>query len=317
MAVVPSRAPASASIDELVALVAADMERVNATILSRTGSEVTMIPEVADRLDFSRRKRLRPMLTLAMAGLAGYSGGGSIKLAAAVEFIHTATLLHDDVVDESELRRGRISANALFGNEASVLVGDFLFSRAFELMVEDGSLDVLRVLSRASAVIAEGEVLQLWPPPTPDHVHSLSAWFVRQDRRPVRGGLPHRRDCRRRPASEKRRGRTFGINLGIAFQIVDDVLDYAGERSSARTVGDDFREGKITLLVALPSIADRKRNALSGNGALDDSDQRDGDLGPRAETLMRLPPHAAQFNRPRTALRRDCASRSCGHLSHP
>ena len=137
------------------------MERVNATILSRTGSEVTMIPEVANHLIESGGKRLRPMLTLAMARLAGYSGEGHVKLAAAVEFMHTATLLHDDVVDESEMRRGKLAARLLWGNEASVLVGDFLLGQAFKMMVEVGSLRSLEILSSAAAVIAEGEVMQL------------------------------------------------------------------------------------------------------------------------------------------------------------
>ena len=142
-----SKAPRKPSIEPLVELVAADMERVNATIISRTGSEVTMIPEVANHLINSGGKRLRPMLTLALAQLAGYAGDGHIKLAAAVEFMHTATLLHDDVVDESELRRGRIAARMLWGNEASVLVGDFLLGQAFKMMVEVGSLKALEILS--------------------------------------------------------------------------------------------------------------------------------------------------------------------------
>jgi octaprenyl-diphosphate synthase len=154
--IVPFESPRDASIGPLVALVAADMERVNATIISRTGSEVTMIPEVANHLISSGGKRLRPMLTLAMAHLSGYSGDGHVKLAAAVEFMHTATLLHDDVVDESELRRGKLSARMLWGNEASVLVGDFLLGQAFRMMVEVGSLRALDILSSAAAVIAEG-----------------------------------------------------------------------------------------------------------------------------------------------------------------
>src|SRR5712671_2790570 len=159
--IVPFESPSGASIDQLVGLVAGDMERVNATILSRTGSEVTMIPEVANHLISSGGKRLRPMLTLAMANLTGYSGDGHIKLAASVEFMHTATLLHDDVVDESELRRGKLSARMLWGNEASVLVGDFLLGQAFRMMVEVGSLRALDILSSAAATIAEGEVMQL------------------------------------------------------------------------------------------------------------------------------------------------------------
>src|ERR1700739_4164527 len=142
-------------------MVSADMQRVNGTILARTGSDVTMIPEVANHLINSGGKRLRPMLTLAMATLAGYQGRGHIKLAAAVEFMHTATLLHDDVVDESDMRRGKLAARMLWGNEASVLVGDFLLGQAFKMMVEGGSLRALEVLSSAAAVIAEGEVMQL------------------------------------------------------------------------------------------------------------------------------------------------------------
>src|SRR6195256_4867403 len=159
--IVPFESPAGASIDELVGLVAADMARVNTTILSRTGSQVAMIPEVANHLISSGGKRLRPILTLAMARLAGYAGEGHIKLAAAVEFMHTATLLHDDVVDESEMRRGRLAARMLWGNEASVLVGDFLLGQAFKMMVEVGSIRALDILSTAAAVIAEGEVMQL------------------------------------------------------------------------------------------------------------------------------------------------------------
>src|SRR3954447_15663585 len=159
--IVPFESPSNASIDELVALVSADMERVNATILSRTGSEVTMIPEVANHLISSGGKRLRPMLTLATAGLAGYRGDGHVKLAASVEFMHTATLLHDDVVDESDMRRGRVAARIKWGNEASVLVGDFLLGQAFKMMVEVASLRALDILSAAATVIAEGEVMQL------------------------------------------------------------------------------------------------------------------------------------------------------------
>ena len=152
--IVAFETPSAASIEALVSLVAADMARVNAAILARTGSEVTMIPEVANHLISSGGKRLRPMLTLAMAHLSGYAGDGHIKLAAAVEFMHTATLLHDDVVDESELRRGKLSARMLWGNEASVLVGDFLLGQAFRMMVEVGSLRALDILSSAAATIS-------------------------------------------------------------------------------------------------------------------------------------------------------------------
>ena len=151
----------SGAVDRLLKLVEADLQHVNALILERMRSDVPLIPELAGHLINSGGKRLRPMLTLAAAQLCGYQGLAHIRLATAVEFIHTATLLHDDVVDASTLRRGRATANETFGNPASVLVGDFLFSRSFQLMVETGSLRVLNILSNASAVIAEGEVMQL------------------------------------------------------------------------------------------------------------------------------------------------------------
>src|SRR5262249_28046749 len=162
--VLPFESPNPASLNRLAELVAPDMERVNSTILARTGSDVAMIPEIANHLISSGGKRLRPMLTLAMAILSGYSGDGHIKLAAAVEFMHTATLLHDDVVDESDLRRGKVAARMLWGNEASVLVGDFLLGQAFKMMVEVGNLNAFDILSSAAPGIAEGEVMQLGPP---------------------------------------------------------------------------------------------------------------------------------------------------------
>ena len=251
--IVPFESPSGTSIDQLVGLVAADMERVNATILSRTGSEVTMIPEVANHLISSGGKRLRPMLTLAMAGLTGYSGDGHIKLAASVEFMHTATLLHDDVVDESDLRRGQASANAVWGNKASVLVGDFLFSRSFELMVEDGSVKVLGILSNASSVIAEGEVLQLITANDTGTTEGSYLDVIRSKTAALFAAA-----CRigavvaERPQVEEDALDSYGLNLGIAFQLIDDVLDYSAKQEKlGKTIGDDFREGKITLPIIL------------------------------------------------------------------
>jgi octaprenyl-diphosphate synthase len=229
------------------------MERVNATILSRTGSDVTMIPEVANHLISSGGKRLRPILTLAMAKLSGYGGDGHTKLAAAVEFMHTATLLHDDVVDESEMRRGKLAARMLWGNEASVLVGDFLLGQAFKMMVEVGSLRALEILSSAAAVIAEGEVLQLSvaknTATTEDEYLSViraktaELFAAACEVGPVLAG---------RSKAEQAACRSFGMNLGIAFQLVDDALDYSGKAAKlGKNVGDDFREGKITLPVVL------------------------------------------------------------------
>jgi len=246
----PSRAP---SLDPLIALVAADMNCVNAVILDRTQSKVALIPELAGHLIAGGGKRMRPMLTLASAALLDYCGTRHHKLAAAVEFIHTATLLHDDVVDVSAMRRGKRTANLIWGNPASVLVGDFLFSRAFELMVEDGSLRVLRILSHASAVIAEGEVDQLTAQRQIDtneehYLHIIGA----------KTAALFAAACRIAPvvaeAGEEAEEalECYGRNLGIAFQLVDDAIDYSSDEATmGKGQGDDFRDGKMTLPVIL------------------------------------------------------------------
>jgi octaprenyl-diphosphate synthase len=251
--VVPFESPSPASVNALVELVAGDMERVNAAILSRTGSEVTMIPEVANHLISSGGKRLRPILTLAMAKLSGYEGDGHVKLAAAVEFMHTATLLHDDVVDQSELRRGKLAARMLWGNEASVLVGDFLLGQAFKMMVEVGSLRALEILSSAAAVIAEGEVMQLTVAKNTATTEDEYLSVIRAKTAELFAAA-----CEVGPVlaarskSEQTACRSFGMNLGIAFQLVDDALDYGGKAAKlGKNTGDDFREGKITLPVVL------------------------------------------------------------------
>jgi octaprenyl-diphosphate synthase len=251
--VVPFESPGEPSIDPLVDLVSADMDRVNATIISRTGSEVTMIPEVANHLITSGGKRLRPMLTLALSRLVGYAGDGHIKLAAAVEFMHTATLLHDDVVDQSELRRGRLAARMLWGNEASVLVGDFLLGQAFKMMVEVGSLKALEILSAAAAVIAEGEVMQLAAAKNTSTTEDEYIAVIRAKTAELFAAA-----CEVGPAisarqkAEQAASRSFGMNLGITFQLVDDALDYGGAAARlGKNIGDDFREGKITLPVVL------------------------------------------------------------------
>ena len=244
------RAP---SLDPLIDLVAADMNAVNAVILARMQSKVALIPELAGHLIAGGGKRMRPMLTLASAALLGYSGTRHHKLAAAVEFIHTATLLHDDVVDLSEMRRGKRAANLIWGNPASVLVGDFLFSRAFELMVEDGSLKVLKILSNASAVIAEGEVDQLTAQRRveTDEDHYLAIIGAKT-------AALFAAACRIAPvvaeagdAAEEALD-AYGRNLGIAFQLVDDAIDYASDEATmGKGRGDDFRDGKVTLPVIL------------------------------------------------------------------
>jgi octaprenyl-diphosphate synthase len=251
--ILPLKGQRSPSLDGLIALVAADMNGVNAVILERMQSKVALIPELAGHLIAGGGKRMRPMLTLGSAALLGYPGTRHHKLAAAVEFIHTATLLHDDVVDGSGMRRGKRTANLIWGNPASVLVGDFLFSRAFELMVEDGSLKVLRILSHASAVIAEGEVNQLTAQRQidTDEDHYLEIISAKT-------AALFAAACRVSPvvaeASEEAELalECYGRNLGIAFQLSDDVIDYASdEETMGKGVGDDFRDGKMTLPVIL------------------------------------------------------------------
>lgn len=241
------------SLDPMIALVAAEMNQVNAVILDRMQSQIPLIPELAGHLIAGGGKRMRPMLTLATARLLDYPGTRHHKLAAAVEFIHTATLLHDDVVDGSDLRRGRRTANIIWGNPASVLVGDFLFSRSFELMVEDGSLKVLKILSNASAVIAEGEVNQLTAQrqiATGEDKYleiigaKTAALFAAACRI---SSVVAERDQPTEEALD-----SYGRNLGIAFQLVDDAIDYASDAETmGKGVGDDFRDGKVTLPVIL------------------------------------------------------------------
>jgi octaprenyl-diphosphate synthase len=278
--VIPFESQPTPSIDRLVDLMTADMDRVNAAILSRTGSDVTMIPEVANHLINSGGKRLRPMLTLAMARLVGYPGDGHVKLAAAVEFMHTATLLHDDVVDESEMRRGRLAARMLWGNEASVLVGDFLLGQAFKMMVEVGSLRALDILSSAAAVIAEGEVMQLGAAKNTATTEDEYLAVIRAKTAELFAAA-----CEVGPAlasrskDEQAACRSYGMNLGIAFQLVDDALDYGGKSAKlGKNVGDDFREGKITLPVVLSYRRGTESERTFWRRTLEDGDATDHDL---------------------------------------
>jgi octaprenyl-diphosphate synthase len=247
-----ARDPA-ASLKPLVDLVGDEMGGVNRIILDKAVSDVELIPELAHHLIDSGGKRLRPMLTIAAAKLAGYSGEGHVRLAAAVEFMHTATLLHDDVVDESDVRRGKSTARRVWGNQASVLVGDFLLGQAFRMMVDVGSLPALRILSNAAAVIAEGEVMQLITAKNTettedDYLAVIDAKTAALFAAAAEVGAV----IAARPKSEAAALRSYGRNLGLAFQLVDDALDYAGDPSAlGKSVGDDFREGKITLPVVL------------------------------------------------------------------
>lgn len=247
--------------ERLWVMAADDMASVDKLILERMESPVGMIPNLAQHLVGAGGKRLRPLLTVATARLCGYEGTSHHKLAAAVEFIHSATLLHDDVVDESELRRGQKPANLIWGNSASILVGDFLFARAFNLMVETGSMDALGILSNASSVIAEGEVQQLAALRDVNmsetaYMEVISAktaalFAAATEVSPVIAGCS---------GAERAALRDYGLKLGLAFQLVDDALDYGGfESALGKSVGDDFREGKMTLPV-IRAVAEAKAN---------------------------------------------------------
>jgi octaprenyl-diphosphate synthase len=278
-----------AGIGKLWSLVRADMERVNQAIVARTGSDVAMIPEVANHLIESGGKRLRPMMTLAAAGLCGYVGDGHVKLAASVEFMHTATLLHDDVVDQSDMRRGKLAARMLWGNEASVLVGDFLLGQAFRMMVEVGSLPCLSVLADAAAVIAEGEVMQIsaakdTATTEDDYVAVIRAktaalFAAACEVGPILAG---------RPKAEMAACRAYGTNLGIAFQLIDDALDYGGSSSAlGKNVGDDFREGKITLPVVLSFRRGSAEERAFWSRTLEKGEIGEGDLETAIATMRR------------------------------
>jgi octaprenyl-diphosphate synthase len=276
------------SVDALHQLVADDLARVNETILKHMESPVALIPQLAGHIIAAGGKRLRPMLVLGSARLCGYRGQRHTGLAAAVEFIHTATLLHDDVVDASDLRRGMATANTVWGNKPSVLVGDFLFSRAFQLMVADGSLDVLAILSNAAAVIAEGEVLQLTT--ANDTETSEAAYLdVITSKTATLFAAATRLGAvvSGRPKVEEEALHAFGLNLGIAFQLTDDVMDYAsGADTMGKENGDDFREGKVTLPVILAFRRGDDEERAFWRRTIEELEQRDGDLG-HAIGLMR------------------------------
>ena len=294
------------SLEPLFRLLDQDLAQVNALIVERMHSPVALIPQLAGHIVAAGGKRLRPLLTLAAARLCGYRGARHLALAAAVEFIHTATLLHDDVVDASELRRGRDTANAVWGNKPAVLVGDFLFARSFELMVEDGSLRILEILSRAAAVIAEGEVGQLV---TANDTGTTEAAYlsVIEAKTAALFAAASRIGAviADRPAAEEEALERFGRNLGIAYQLVDDMLDFSADQGElGKSVGDDFRAGKITLPILLAFARGDAEERSFWRRTLEDGDQDEGDLaraisllqrrGALAETLARARGYAAE-----------------------
>jgi octaprenyl-diphosphate synthase len=276
------------SVDRLVRLAAADMAGVDALITARMQSEVPVIPALAEHLIAAGGKRLRPLLTVAAARLAGSDNDTCLKLAAAVEFIHTATLLHDDVVDGSQLRRGKVAAHLIWGAAQSVLVGDFLFARAFELMVETNSMKALEILAKASRVIAEGEVLQL----TRSHDLNLSQalyleiigaktaelFAAASEAGGVSAGVS---------AAQSDALRAYGMNLGLAFQLADDALDYGGTTEAlGKNAGDDFREGKATLPLLLAIARSGPREAEFWERAIGRREQTEADFRRARELIV-------------------------------
>ncbi|MEM7424535.1 MAG: polyprenyl synthetase family protein [Pseudomonadota bacterium] len=277
-----------ASIQPLLDLTQDDMGRVNEEILSHASSYVDMIPELANHLINSGGKRLRPMVTVAASRMCGpCEGDAHVLLAAAVEFMHTATLLHDDVVDESDLRRGKPAARMIWGNQASVLVGDYLLGQAFKMMVRTGSLECLRILSNAASVIAEGEVMQLAA--QKDITTTEDAYMKIIDAKTAAlfsAAAEVGAAIAERPSEEQAALESFGRNLGVAFQLVDDALDYSGKQALlGKELGDDFREGKITLPIILSYRRGTDQEREFWKTKLQDGEQDDGDLD-RAMSLI-------------------------------
>ena len=276
--------------DRLADWLAEDMAAVNALIRARMASEhAPRIPEVTAHLIEAGGKRLRPMLTLAAARLCGYAGTDHQKLAATVEFIHTATLLHDDVVDESQRRRGRPTANLLWDNKSSVLVGDYLFARSFQLMVETGSLRVLDILANASAVIAEGEVLQLTAAQDLGTTEETYLKVIRGKTAALFSAATESGAVIAGAAAEQVQAlHTYGDALGIAFQIADDLLDYGGSSAViGKNTGDDFRERKLTLpLIKAVAKSDAAERAF-WQRVIEKGDQRDDDLAQAMAIMAR------------------------------
>jgi len=317
----PVTAPAAralGSVDALVALGEADMAVIDALIRERMRSDVPVIPALAEHLIAAGGKRLRPLVCLAGAQLVGATGDAHQKLAAAVEFIHTATLLHDDIVDGSRTRRGKAAAHLIWGSAQSVLVGDFLFTRAFDLMVDAGSMDALRLLAKASAVIAEGEVLQLSRAhdldlPQDVYIEIISAKTAALFEAAAAAGALAGGGSE----SEVAAMREYGQALGLAFQLSDDALDYGGASADlGKDAGDDFREGKATLPLLLavqrtrgrdddfwsrtvrdlnqdPDDFRRARELVIGTGALGATLAMAGDYADAAKAALRIFPDGA------------------------
>ena len=279
------------NLELLYSLIHDDLKQVNGVILARIKQDVPLIYSVAEHIIASGGKRIRPAMLLIAAQLCGYQGARHISLAASIEFIHTATLLHDDVVDESKLRRGLPTANEQFGNKASVLVGDFLLSQAFQIMVEDGSLAALAILSDASSVISKGEVLQLMAEGDMSTTEADYLTVITAKTAVLFASAAELGAVAADKEAERAALREFGMSVGIAFQLVDDALDYhANQATLGKTVGDDFREGKITLpvLIALKNASPDEQTFWART--MSEHEQKEGDL---AQAMAYLHQHKA------------------------
>ena len=293
---------AAQGLKPLFELVADDMEAINRIILDKAVSDVDMIPQLAHHLIDSGGKRLRPMLALAAAKLCKYPGNGHIRTASAVEFMHTATLLHDDVVDESGTRRGKKTARMIWGNQASVLVGDFLLGQAFKMFVDVGSMPVLRIMSNAAATIAEGEVMQLAAAKNTSTTEDAYLEIINAKTAALFASAAESGAAlAQRPVEEQAALRSYGKNLGLAFQLVDDALDYSGDSQRlGKSVGDDFREGKITLPLILSFRRGTADERQFWNRTIADGNIQDGDLDHAVSLMKRHKAIDATFERARS-----------------
>lgn len=296
------RSDPMANLKPLLDLTDSDMHQVNRIITERARSDVETVPELARHLIDSGGKRLRPMLAIASAKLCGYQGSDHLTTGAAIEFLHTATLLHDDVVDESNTRRGKTTARLIWGNQASVLVGDFLLGQSFLMLVEAGSLSILRILSQAASTIAEGEVMQLiaannTATTEDEYLSIINAKTATLFSAATESGATL---CDR-PPEEHAALRSYGKNLGLAFQLVDDALDYSGDsRSLGKATGDDFKEGKITLPVILAFRRGDQTERAFWNRTISERQIEDGDLEHAMSLMTKHNALEATFERARS-----------------
>ena len=274
------------NINAIQKIVNKDLIEVNNIIINEIGTEVPLINDLSKHILASGGKRIRPIITLLTSSLCNYKGKNHLALAASVEFIHTATLLHDDVIDESKMRRGVATANDIFGNKTSVLVGDFLFSRAFELMVANSPIQVLEILSKASTTIAQGEVLQL---STINDCSTSKDMYMKIIKNKTASLFSAASEISavlsKKEIQIQRALQKYGEKLGIAFQLVDDALDYTGTKTLGKKVGDDFKEGKMTLPAIISISHSNDKEKIFWKKAIENLDQSDSDFNRAIELI--------------------------------